>query len=183
MAARLPWEAIVAGERVKEVLKMGGLNLRQEPADLEDHALVKVSNFDPYRAPGTLTVRRGRELLSQTSLIAAIRQISKVNGFRYQVAGQTLYRNNVAITGGILDDSLETNFVGFRPLNDSVIWAFVADDALMLKDDGTRTYLWGLDKVPVPAPKVANQTGKTSGDTITAGDYTIAVTQIRWDNS
>ena len=173
----------MAQVQLKEITKLGGLNLRQEPADLEDATMAQVSNLDPYRTPGTLTVRRGRELLLQGGLIAKIRTLGKVNGFRYQVAGNVLYRAGVALTGAILDASLETNIVGFRPLNDSAIWAFVADDAIMLKDDGSRTYLWGLDKVPTPAPKVANQTGKVSGDTITAGVYTIAVTQIRFDTS
>ena len=167
--------------QVRQSVKLGGINLRQEPADAEDHDLLQVTNLDPYRTPGTLTVRRGQEPLLATSVFAHIRTLGKVNGNRYQVAARVPYRAMEAIVGPVLAEELETHIVGFRPLNDTAIWAFFADDELMFKDDGERTYVWGLETLPEPGPKVANQTGKISGDVIPEGRYGIAVTQIRWD--
>ena len=86
-------------------------------------------------------------------------------------------------TSETLDErQIETSIQSFRDLSDAYIWAFIADDAVMLKDNGTVLYQWGIDLVPTPDPQICNQTGKTSGDTITAGRYTGAVTQIRFVN-
>lgn len=167
--------------QVREINRLGALNLRQETTKLEEYELVKLVNFDIGRKPGTLTLRRGRELLYAVAS-NRIRQVAKVNGFRYQVAGERLYRDGVAITQDLAVEH-ETNFQAFRPLNDSNIWAFVADDNLMIKDNGTDTFLWGIDLVPLPGPQVANQTGKDPTDTIDAGTYGVAVTQVRWDTS
>lgn len=182
-------------DKVKEIQKLGALNLRQDPAKLEEFELVKLSNFDVSRKPGSLVLRRGKETLYSVSAATGdiVRQIAKINGFRYQVAGDQLFRDGVAITRDLATASertdagnlknLETNFQAFRPLNDTTIWAFVADDNLMIKDSDEGLRLWGIDLIPTPKPQLANQTGKVSTDTITAGTYRAAVTQIRWDNS
>jgi len=174
-------------EEVKEITKLAGLNLRQETADLEDVEASKLVNLDPFQQPGTWVVRRGRTLLvgslsdfTSANFTTVVRTIAKVNEVRYQVVGRMLFRNGVAIGEG-LSNELQTTIKGFRPLNDSAIWAFIADDAGMTKDDGTNIRLWGLTELPTPKPKLANQTGKTPGDTITAGTYQSAVTQIRFD--
>jgi hypothetical protein len=183
--------------QVREINRLGALNLRQETTKLEEYECVKLVNFDVSRKPGTLALRRGKELLYNVSVGEIVRQVAKVNGKRYQVAGRLLYRDGTAIVRELADPedpnpensltplgnqkSLETNFQAFRPLDDTHIWAFIADDNIMFKDDGTRTYLWGIDLIPLPKPQLANQTGKVSTDTITAGTYGIAVTQIRWD--
>ena len=167
-------------DKVKEIIKLGALNLRQDPTKLEEWELVKLVNFDISRKPGTLTVRRGRDFLYLVSATDIVRQVAKVNGFRYQVAGEFLYRDGAAIVRN-LSTERETNFQAFRPLDDTDIWAFIADDNLMFKDNGEDTFLWGIDLVPTPPPQLANQTGKISTDTITAGTYQAAVTQIRWD--
>jgi len=167
---------------VQEVNRLGALNLRQETTKLEEWELVKLVNFDISRKPGTLCLRRGRDFQYVVSVSQVIRQVAKVNGFRYQVAGTQLFRDGEAIVRELADE-LETNIQSFRPLDDTTIWAFIADDNIMAKDDGERTYIWGLQLLPLPGPKVANQTGKDAEDTITAGTYGIAVTQVRWDTS
>lgn len=169
--------------QAKEVNALNGLNLRQESADLQDSDSSKLVNLDPFRKPGTLELRKGRSTL-QGVIISdpIIRTISKVNDNRYQVAGRTAYRDMAPIVArDTLDAEKETTIVPFRPLLDSHIWAFLADDALMFKDDGTNTYIWGIDLLPEPGPKVTNQTAKVFGDEIDEGSVTIAVTQIRMD--
>ena len=89
----------------------------------------------------------------------------------------------VAIMGPYLAENEKTSFTAFRPLNDTVTWAFIGDDDWMMKDDGTRFYAWGIDEPLLPAPRVANQTLAVPGDTIETGTYTTAVTQLRFDNS
>ena len=166
---------------VKEITKLGALNLRQETTKLEEYELVKLVNFDISRKPGTLALRRGSDLQYNVST-NIVRQVAKVNGTRYQVAGTNLFRAGSSIMGDLSTEH-ETNFQAYRPLDDTAIWAFVADDNIMVKDDGSRLYLWGLDLVPLPAPKLCNQTGKDPTDTIVAGTYGIAVTQVRWDET
>ena len=167
---------------VKEITKLGALNLRQETTKLEEFECVKLVNFDISRKPGTLALRRGTDFQYSVSTVDIVRQVAKVNGTRYQVAGEDLYRAGVAIMGNLSDEH-ETNFQAYRPLDDTAIWAFVADDNIMVKDDGSRLYLWGLDLIPLPAPKLCTQTGKDPTDTIGAGTYGIAVTQVRWDET
>lgn len=171
-------------EQIKEILQLRGINIRNEAADIEDPETRSLLNFDPFQKPGALVIRRGRSVLigpmDYGDLV--IRALAKVNSIRYQVAGRNVYREAEAIAGELAELKI-TSITSFRPLDDSVTWAFFADDDLMFKDDGTRTYIWGIDEPLDPGPKVANQTGKTAGDTITAGEYGIAVTQLRYDLS
>ncbi len=169
----------------KETTRLTGVNLRADETDLPDDAAVKSVNVDPSVRPGSTVVRRGRsDLGGQTLADLILRYLSKVNGFRYQIAGRTIYRNMVAITTrSTLDNrARETSIVPFRDLSDAYIWAFVADDAIMLKDNGTVLYQWGIDLIPDPDPQISNETAKISTDTIVAGTYTGAVTQIRFVN-
>jgi len=169
-------------EQVKEILQLRGLNIRQEPADVEDPESRTLVNFDPFRKPGALCIRKGRVIIDG-QLSDPIRLLAKVGDVRYQVAGRSAYREFDAIIGPELAENEQTTATTFRPLSDSTIWAFFADDDLMFKDDGTNTYVWGIDEPLDPGPQVANQTSKTAGDTITLGVYTIAVTQLRYDLS
>ncbi len=169
-------------EQIKEVLQLRGLNIRQETADVEDPESRRLVNFDPFRKPGALCVRKGRIILDG-GVQDVIRMLAKLGSVRYQVAGRVLYREFEAIIGPELSENEQTSAVSFRPLDDSAIWMFFADDNFMLKDDGERTYVWGIDEPLVPGPRLSNQTAKISGDTIPVGDYTIAVTQLRFDLS
>ena len=170
-------------EQVKEILLLRGVNLRQEAADVEEPESRKLVNLDPFQQPGALRVRRGKEVLGGPLQDDLVRAIARINTVRYQVAGRRLYREFTAITGPYLAENQKTSFAAFRPLDDSVTWAFVADDDFMLKSDATRLYQWGIDVPLSPDPKVANQTGKTPGDTIAVGTYKIAITQLRFDHT
>lgn len=169
----------------KEILKVTGVNLRQDTTALSDADATKCVNFDVAAKPGSLIVRKGKSDLGGITISdLTLRYISKVNGSRYQVAGRNLYRDMVQISPDDVfnEAEVETSIVPFRDLDDAYIWAFVADDDVMIKDNGTVLYVWGIDLVPTPDPQIANQTGKDPSDTITAGTYTGAVTQIRFVN-
>ena len=168
-------------EQIKEITQLRGLNLRYEASDIEEPESHKLVNLDPFQVPGALVIRRGKHIIGGPLQDSLVRQVARINFIRYQVAGHRLYREFVALTGPYLAKKQITNFAAFRPLDDSVTWAFIADDDFMLKDDGTRLFQWGIDEPLDPGPKVANQTGKTPGDTIAVGKYKIAVTQLRWD--
>ena len=170
-------------EQIKEVLQLRGLNLRQEAEDVEEPESVRLVNLDPFREPGTLAIRKGREILGGPLLDDLVRAVARINSIRYQVAGRRLYREFSPITGPYLAENEKTSFAAFRPLNDSVTWAFIADDDWMLKSDDSRLYQWGIDEPLSPDPKVANQTGKDPGGVITEGTYKIAVTQLRYDHT
>lgn len=170
-------------EQIKEVLQLRGLNLRPEEADVEEPETRRLINLDPFQKPGALVIRRGKTRQGNRLYDDLVRAVARVNGIRYQVAGRRLYRENTAITGPFLAANLKTAFTAFRPLNDTVTWAFIADDDWMTKDDGTRFYQWGINEPLDPAPRVANQTLAVPGDTIETGVYKIAVTQLRFDNS
>jgi hypothetical protein len=170
-------------EQIKEILQLRGLNLRQEAADVSDSESRKLVNLDPFQQPGTLVVRRGRTKVGSALQDDLVRAVARINSVRYQVAGRRLYREFTAITGPYLAENEKTSLAAFRPLDDSVIWAFIADNATMLKSDATRLYQWGIDEPLDPAPKAINQSSKISTDTMAAGDYTIAVTQLRWDHT
>ncbi len=169
----------------KSVTILSGVNLRQDETDVQDHDALKSVNFDPSVRVGSIVVRRGRTDLGGVTLSETqLRYLSKVNGFRYQIAGRTVYRDMSAITDSEALDprEIQTSISPFRDLQDAYIWAFIADDAIMLKDNGTVLYQWGIDLPPTPDPQLCNQTGKDPSDTITAGAYIAAVTQIRFVN-
>ena len=170
-------------EQIKEILQLRGVNLRQEAADVEEPESRKLVNLDPFQQPGALRVRRGKEVLGGPLQDDLVRAIARINTVRYQVAGRRLYREFTPITGAYLAENQKTSFAAFRPLDDSVTWAFIADDDFMLKSDSPRLYQWGIDVPLSPDPKVANQTGKTPGDTIAVGTYKIAITQLRYDHT
>jgi hypothetical protein len=168
----------------KQITTVSGINLRVDETDVADSDATKSTNFDPSVRVGSITVRRGRTELENEVLDDPLRYLAKVNGFRYQISGRIVYRDMVAITAVDTLDAreIETSIVAERALSDAYIWAFIADDAVMLKDNGTVLYQWGIDLVPTPDPQICNQTGKIADDTIEAGRYTAAVTQIRFVN-
>src|SRR5262245_47830843 len=144
-----------------EITKLTGVNLRQKSTDINDSDSQKCVNFDVSAKPGSIIIRKGKEDLGGSTLADLIlRYISKVNGFRYQVAGRNLYRDMVQITADetFNEAQIETTIIPFRDLSDAYIWGFVADDDAMLKDNGTVLYIWGIDLVPTPDPQIANQT-------------------------
>ncbi|MBI3937141.1 MAG: hypothetical protein HY323_09205 [Betaproteobacteria bacterium] len=165
-----------AGQEIKGFL---GVNLRRERLDLADEELAKAINADLHTQPGAIVVRLGRSKQFSTALTdLAIRRLARINGKRYQVAGQSLYRDQTRILNGLLSANLFTTLMPFRPLNDTTTWAFIADDAIMRKDNGTTVHLWGI-AVPSVAPTIL--IGLTSGSL--SGSFTVRVTGVRFDGA
>ena len=165
----------------KDIIGFLGTNLRHERVDLVDQngliELARCVNIDKHVFPGTLSLRGGRTQLTTNALSATIRRMGKVNSIRYRVAGSNLYRTETIITdyrGTSLGSNSRTSIVGFKPLNDTTTWAFVADRAVMQKDSGTVTRRWGL-----PAPTTFSVVQLNSG-TYT---YICGVSQIRFDGT
>lgn len=134
-----------------------GVNLRQDRVSLADQDVAKAINADFHLQPGVIVLRLGRTAHNASALSnLAIRRISKINGHRYQVAGQRIYCDYSVITG--ITSLLATNIttlMPFRPLDDTTTWAFVANDGSGLKWK-VNCQTWGLWGSSVPGvPTVA----------------------------
>ena len=150
-----------------------GVNLRRERLDLEDEELAKAINADLHLQPGSIVLRRGRSQQNTTPLAdQSIRRLAKINSIRYRIAGQSAYRESERILTDELSPNLFTTLQAFRPLNDSTTWAFIADDAIMRKDNGTTVAQWGIE-APTVTPTV------TSGPGTLNGDYSTVYTYVR----
>lgn len=140
-----------------------GVNLRRDRTSLADQELARAINADLHQRPGVAIVRRGRQTLTDAAISPSeIRYIAKHNGRRYLVAGNTLFRNQVALTDTLSAFSIAT-LLPFRPLNDSATWSFVADNSTMLKDDGTVLRNWGIAPPFVAADTAPGVAGSLSG--------------------
>lgn len=139
----------------QEITRFLGVNLRQDRADLADDEVAKAINADFNTTIGTILVRNGKSKLFSGALTdTTIRTITKVNSIHYQVAGQSVYRNQSRIITDLLSANLQTSIQAFRPLSDTDIWAFIADGSVMKKDNGTNTYNWGIESPGDGAPGV-----------------------------
>ncbi|OFX03533.1 MAG: hypothetical protein A3E78_08235 [Alphaproteobacteria bacterium RIFCSPHIGHO2_12_FULL_63_12] len=146
--------------------------------NLEDLELAKAINADLHTQPGTIILRLDRTKQFSTALAdLVIRRLARINSKRYQVARRSVYRDQTNIINGLLSANLFTTLMPFRPLNDTAIWAFIADDAVMRKDNGTVVRTWGLT---APANAPTSQLGIISGPT---GAYTAVTTEIRFDGT
>jgi len=158
----------------QEATRFLGVNLRQDRMDLADEEVAKAVNADFNTTVGTILLRLGKTKQFTSSLSdLVIRFLAKINSKRYQVAGQSLYRDQAVIINGLLSSDLKTTVIPYRPLNDTSIWAFIADGSLMRKDDGTNTYNWGI-AAPTATPGVA-----AGGGTGLTGSYKVKFTYIR----
>jgi len=157
----------------QEIRGFLGVNLRTERVDLADEELAKAVNTDLHVQPGTIVLRLGRtkQFVSALSDLV-IRRLAKINSKRYQVAGTAVYRDQVSILTG-LSSNLITTLLGFRPLNDTTEWAFIADDSLMRKDNGTTVRIWGI------ASATATPTIKAGAGPGLTGNYTVRYTFVR----
>jgi hypothetical protein len=161
----------------QEIRGFLGVNLRKERVSLADEELAHAINCDLHTQPGAILLRLGRQAQFLTALDdLAIRRLAKINGHRYQVAGQTVYRDTVSILSG-LSSNLFTTLHAFRPLNDTTTWAFIADDVRMRKDDGETVHTWGITAASVVP---VTQIGAT-GDELT-GAYRAAYTRVRFED-
>jgi hypothetical protein len=157
----------------QEVSKFLGVNLRSDRLDLADEECAKAINADFNTTVGTILVRRGSTKQFNTPLAdLAIRFLAKVNSFRYQVAGRSVYRDQAKIINALLSATLKSSVIPYRPFNDPETWAFIADGSIMKKDNGTSTYKWGIDP-PTATPGVT-----TTGTGLT-GSYSVKFTYAR----
>ena len=155
-----------------------GLNIRAERVDLDDKQLARSMNADLHKFVGTISLRNGRAAQFGSALSdTVIRKVFRVGTIRYQIAGTNVYRAQSSVddyTATALSSTLRTTIVPFKPLNDTTTWAFIADLAVMQKDDGTVTRKWGL---------AAPSTHAGRDDSSNSYTYRLAVTHIRYDGT
>lgn len=150
-----------------------GVNLRQDRVSLADDEVAKAINADLHTQPGVIVLRLGRTAQNDSALTdLAIRRIAKINGHRYRVAGQSLYCGETRVINGLLSANLITTMLPFRPQNDSTIWNFVADDAIMRKVNCATVGVWGLPAPSQPTIAIGIQGSLT-------GDYVVQYTFVR----
>jgi hypothetical protein len=163
----------VVGHDRQEVHGFLGVNLRKERVSLADQELATAINADLHSQPGVVVLRLGRTKQFAAALAdLTIRRLARINSVRYQVAANAVYRNQSQILTGLSTNAF-TTLMPFRPLNDTVIWACIADDAIMRKDDGTTTRIWGI-AAPSATPAVA-----AGGAGNLTGSYKVKVTYVR----
>lgn len=148
-----------------------GVNLRRDRLSLRDQDLARAINADLHSQVGTALLRRGRSLLYSVTGGAA-RYMQTIGGVRYLVAGTTLYKDGTSILTG-LSSTLRTSLVAMRPLNDTLTWVFIADQAAMRKENAGTVRTWGI-VAPTGAPTVA--AGASPG---LSGVYTVSYTYVR----
>lgn len=165
------------GAAQNEIRGFLGVNLRRNRLNIEDYELAKAINADLHNILGTISLRLGRTKLYAAALTdLTLRRLSRVNGVRYQVAGYRLYRNQTSILAS-LSSNFKTTFSAYRPLADSNIWAFIADNSAMYKDDGTNLRNWGIT-APTATPSVAvGAAGSLNGV------YMVKFTYVRKDGT
>lgn len=154
-----------------------GVNLRKDRVTLADEELAKAINAEFHERPGSLILRRGRRKQFSTALTdLMIRRLALVNGVRYQIAGQSIYRDGTRVVSGLLSANLFTTMHAFRPLTDRTAWVFIADAGVMFKDNGTQLVPWGIAVLSAPVCAVG---GVGTGLT---GDYLGGYSSIRFDD-
>lgn len=157
-----------------ETRRFLGVNLRQDRLDLQDDQLAKAINADLHTVLGTAVLRLGRTKQYTTALAdLVVRRIAKVNAVRYRVAGQSVYRDSTVILDGTLSTNLFTTMVAMRPVDDTVVSVFIADDSVMKRDDGTTVSGWGI-----AAPTTIGVAGLGTGALV--GAYSFKYTYVRY---
>lgn len=131
-----------------------GVSLRRDGLSIADEQCLYAIEADFHTLYGAIKVRQGRTLLNATQLGGglALRTLARHNTRRYQVAGTVLYRDWSSILTGLAGPN--TTLVAARPLNDTTTWSFIADPAVMRKDNGTNVRIWGI-VAPAAAPTIA----------------------------
>lgn len=158
----------------KELTGFLGVNLRRDRLSLEDFELARAVNADLSSILGTIRIAPGRRPQFETALAdLVVRRLARIAARRYRIAGRSVYRNQTLVLSGNLSPNERTTIVPFRPLLDNLVWAFIADDGVMTKDDGTNLYVWGI-VAPLSTPTVALGVG--SG---LAGEYSYRYTYAR----
>ena len=158
----------------QDIQGFAGVNLRQDRVSLDDTDVARAINADFHTQPGVLLKRLGRSRQFSTALSSTeVRRLFKKNGAcRYQVAGTTLYRAQTSIVTGLSSNHV-TTLQPFRPLNDTTTWVFIADDAILRKDDCTNTYTVGIAAHGAILVGIGYSSGSLSGN------YSARVTLVR----
>jgi hypothetical protein len=156
-----------------ELTRFLGVNLRRDRLGLADEEVARAVNADFHRFLGVIAIRRGSSRLL-TLAAGHVHSIARINGRRYFAANRTWYRNSGAIATTLDSDRFVAQ-VGYRPLNDEHIWAFLADRNGMRKDNGVATYAWGIT-APTVKPRVRNV---SAPGTSLAGGYSTRYSYVR----
>jgi hypothetical protein len=163
--------------RRESVANFRGVNLRVDSLSSSDESVMRSINADLHVLAGVILPRHGRSLQTTTALGTGdqpVRTLARRGTTRYRVVGETLYRDATAIANVTLSTNRVTTMTHFRPLNDPDTWTFVADDAVMRKDNGTNNRTWGITP-----PSVAPTLRPTAGGRLDAGTYTVVYTYVR----
>lgn len=140
-----------------------GVSLRRDNLSLAEGDMARALNADMHTQPGVLLLRKGSAHLHGEALSAAVRQVARHNGALYQVAGTHLYREFLDILSGLQPGHI-VSLASYRPLNDTTSWTFIAQGAVMRKDDGVTVHVWGIEP-PAVAPILAvGAAGSLTGD-------------------
>jgi len=167
------------GLATQEIKGFLGVNLSKDRLNLADDELAKAINADLHSQPGTILLRYSKNKQFSSGLGSSIRKLAKINSKRYQAAGTVLYRDQASILTG-LSSNLITSVIPYRPLLDTTLWAFIADDAKMQKDNGTTLRKWGIT-APIATPSFVSITG--GAGSLSAGTYKWKMTFVRKDGS
>lgn len=152
-----------------------GVNLRRERTSLRDEDVARAINCDLHSQVGTAMLRRGRSLVYDLpSTAGLLRYQQTLNNVRYAVAGTVLYRNGASLVTG-LSPFLKTTLAAMRPLDDTTLWTFIADQSGMKKESNGTVRTWGI-AAPTATPAVA--AGASPG---LSGVYTVSFTYCRMD--
>jgi len=92
-------------------------------------------------------------------------------------AVEVMQRGLASILTG-LSANLITTLLPYRPLNDTTTWAFIADDSLMRKDNGSAVRIWGL-----AAPSIGSISVRAGVGTALTGTYSIKITEARFSGT
>lgn len=148
--------------QLQELRGFLGVNLSKDRLSLADEEMAKAINADFHTQPGTLVLRPGRAAQFATALgEPVIRKLARLNAINYRVAGPRLYRETTEISTA-LSGRHPVDFEAFRPLNDTTLWVFVANPAVMRKDDGVTLRTWGI-AAPTTTPVAVAGTGTLTG--------------------
>lgn len=164
---------------MQEVLGFKGVNLRADRLSIADEELAKAINADLHSVIGSIVRRRSRRPQFETALDQLpVRYLAKIAARRLYIADRSLYRRHRVGTEKLLDQSLSedlvTTIAPMRPLNDEKLWGFIADQSLMMKEDGGgNAREWGI-----PAPENAPAVDKGMGSGL-SGVYSFRYTWAR----
>lgn len=171
----MPTQTGEATLQIESAGPMTGVNLREDRVLIANTDLAKAINADLNIAPGSIVLRLGRTKLNPSQQLTdlQIRRQTLINGHRYQIAGQSIYRDFTRIANGVLSSNLSTNFQGYQPQADTQLWAFIADDNIMQKDNGTQLVPWTI------APPIVAPTAAVTGSGSLTGAYQVLYSYAR----